>query len=167
MKPPCRRIIPEQKIWSPPKLVLSSNQSDQVDPTVPTRRPYLRFRIAQTWALATSAETLRRVGEVSISGNDGTDSRAHPTGDCGPRKAFLIPEPHHLAAVENVSGTPHVLPFRPCPRLTGLDGFRFLRVLHLSAYHAWMAQSSLPMVELIGPICDFIGITVTPRSASS
>lgn len=37
----------------------------------------------------------------------------------------------------------------------------------ISANHAWMAQSSLPIAELIGPVCDLIGITVIPRSDNS
>ena len=37
----------------------------------------------------------------------------------------------------------------------------------ISANHAWIAQSSFPIVEVIGPVCDLIGTTVTPRSASS
>jgi hypothetical protein len=50
---------------------------------------------------------------------------------------------------------------RACPAPIDSDLSSF------SAYQAWMAQSSWPMVELIGPVWDFIGITVTPKSASS
>ena len=109
---------------------------------------------------------LRWAANVLVGPDFRADARAYPSGGFRPREALLIPKAGRSVMIKHTAQPSHVLPFGSRPRLASRDRFGALAVLH-PGVPAWIAQSGRPTVEVIGPVCDSIGSTAIPRSASS